>query len=135
MSQTWKGFERRVCAVLGTRRRGQVERGGWARGSDDDGSFPFSLQIKYTARYSLRRSWIKQARKDANEDGRPFALIQGEHRQPTNGALVTVELTTFAMLLRAAGLVDAASPLADTHDSTPPATEDPPSQSNVTYLR
>jgi hypothetical protein len=75
----WKDLERRVCRALGGQRRGQVEGGrGWARGSDDDGSTPFAVEVKRTTRYQLRRAWIDQARRSADE--RPWLLVIAEHR-------------------------------------------------------
>jgi hypothetical protein len=81
----WKDLERRKCRDLGGRRRGQVVGTGWARGSDDDGSLPVSLQCKYTTRYQLRRSWVEQARVDAKADGRPWVLAIDEHNDRYGG--------------------------------------------------
>jgi hypothetical protein len=52
---------------------------GWAQGSDDDGSAPFAVECKRTTRYSLRRSWIEQARLQARATDRPWLLVVAEH--------------------------------------------------------
>ena len=129
----WKDLERRVMAALGTRRRGQVVQGGWARGSDDDGTGPFNIEVKRTEKYQIRQKWIEQVKAQQQEDGRPWLLVVAEHydRRP----LVICELTTMVYLLRAAGVIPDDSPLADTAGSPEPAGQDPPSTSNVTYLR
>lgn len=126
-SSTWKDLERRKCRDLGGERRGQVERGGWARGSDDDGSLPVSLQVKRTRRYQLRRSWIEQARRDAKEDGRPWALAIDEHND-RHGGLAVIPWPYFILLMYEAGRI----PLPARIASGEPATPDPPSTSTST---
>jgi hypothetical protein len=75
----WKDFERRVCRALGAERRPSAGPTGWAQGSDDDGSAPFSVECKRTTRYSLRRAWVEQARRQGKADGRPWLLVVAEH--------------------------------------------------------
>lgn len=75
----WKDLERRVCRALGSERRTSVGRDGWARGSDDDGSAAFSIEVKRTVRYQLRKAWIEQARKHGKQTGRPWLLVIAEH--------------------------------------------------------
>jgi hypothetical protein len=80
VSTAWKDLERRAAHALGAQRRPSVSlEGGWARGSDDDGTAPFSLECKRTSRYQLRRSWVEQARRQAKADGRPWLLVVAEH--------------------------------------------------------
>jgi hypothetical protein len=78
-SAAWKETERRICRMFGAERRPSVGEHGWARGSDDDGTAPVCLEVKRTTRYSLRRSWIEQARRNAKRDGRPWLLAIAEH--------------------------------------------------------
>jgi len=99
----WKDLERRVCRALGGQRRGQVGPDGWARGSDDDGTGPFSVETKRTTRYQLRRTWIEQARRQAKADGRPWLLVIAEHndRRP----LAVLDFWSFAELCQDAGWI------------------------------
>ena len=130
----WKDLERRVCAALGTRRRGQVQAGGWAQGSDDDGSSPFALEVKRTSRYQLRQAWIEQARRQGKESVRPWLLVIGEHndRRP----IAVMDFAEFVLLARAAGLIHTDGPLAASTDSSAPAEPTPGgSTSNVISLR
>jgi hypothetical protein len=76
----WKDLERRVCRALGAERRPSIGAAGWARGSDDDGAAPFSVEAKRTTRYQLRRAWIEQARSHGNVTQRPWLLVIAEHR-------------------------------------------------------
>jgi hypothetical protein len=75
----WKDLERRVCRALGAERRPSIGPDGWASGSDDDGTAPFSVECKRTTRYSLRHAWVEQARRQGNQDGRPWLLVVAEH--------------------------------------------------------
>jgi hypothetical protein len=81
-------MERRKCRDLGGGRRGQVAGTGWATGSDDDGSLPYSLECKYTARYGLRRAWVEQARRQGKADGRPWLIAEDEHNDRYGGIAV-----------------------------------------------
>ena len=133
----WKDLERRVMAALGTRRRGQITQGGWARGSDDDGTGPFSVEVKRTSRYQLRRAWVDQARRQSKDDGRPWLLVIAEHgeRKP----VAVVDFAHFCMLARAAGLIPketASDPLAAAGGSNEPSDQPPEgSPPNVISLR
>jgi hypothetical protein len=72
-------------------------------GSDDDGSAPFSLETKRTTRYSLRRSWIEQARRQSKQDGRPWMLVIAEHYDQR--PIVVMDFWTAAELAQRAGLI------------------------------
>ena len=98
-----KELERRVCRDMGLTRRGQVTAGGWAKGCDNDDTGPVSVEIKYTARHQLPKRWIEQARANGESDGRPWFLIQGEHRtgRPTD-IVAVMDYDTFLVLYRAA---------------------------------
>lgn len=101
-SAAWKDLERRVCRRLGAQRRPSVGRGGWARGSDDDGTAPFAVECKKTARWQLRAAWVKQARDNAKADGRPWLLVI----EPTRGRAVAVlDFYVLAQLAEEAGRV------------------------------
>lgn len=106
-SAAWKDLERRVCRMFGGERAPSVGRHGWARGSDDDGSTPFAFECKRTTRYSLRRTWIEQARRGAAGGGRPWALVIAEHgdRNP----IAVVDLRTLKRLAAEAGWIESAS--------------------------
>jgi len=103
VSSAWKDLERRVCRALGAERRPSVGAKGWARGSDDDGSAPFSVECKRTTRYSLRRAWVEQARRQSKTDGRPWMLVIAEHndRRP----IVVMDFWAAAELAQRAGLI------------------------------
>jgi hypothetical protein len=93
----WKDLERRVAKTLGG-----VRSGAWASGSDVQG-VPFSVEVKRCTRYSLRRVWVEQARRQARSDGKPWILVVGEHgdRRP----IVVMEFATFVGIAQGAGLV------------------------------
>jgi hypothetical protein len=78
-SSAWKDLERRVCRALGAQRRPSIGPGGYARGTDDDGTAPFAVEVKRTKRLQLRAAWVDQARKNAKADGRPWLLVIGLH--------------------------------------------------------
>lgn len=80
MSTAWKDLERRVCRALGADRRPSVDgAGGWARGSDDNGSAPFSVEVKRSKRRVPEGRWIEQARRNGKADGRPWLLVVAGH--------------------------------------------------------
>jgi len=81
-STAWKDLERRVCRALGAKRRPSVGPRGWARGTDDDGTAPFAVEVKRTTRFQLRHAWVEQARRNAKATSRPWLLVIGEHRSP-----------------------------------------------------
>ena len=133
----WKDLERSVMAALGTRRRGQITQGGWAAGSDDDGTGPFTVEVKRTSRYQLRRAWVDQARRQTKDDGRPWLFVIAEHgeRKP----VAVVDFAHFCMLARAAGLIPketARDPLAGVGGSNEPGptAEDPPLERHVSAV-
>jgi hypothetical protein len=97
----WKDLERRVCRALGAERRPQVGPGGWSRGSDDDGSAPFSVETKRTTKYQLRTAWIEQARRHGRDSKRPWLLVIAEHgdRSP----VAVLDFWEFARLVEEAG--------------------------------
>lgn len=74
MSTSWKDLERRVAHALGGTRNHVGEPG-----SDVIGC-PFSVEVKRTQRYSLRRDWVEQARRQSRADGKPWVLVVAEHR-------------------------------------------------------
>ena len=103
MSQHWKNIERKKCRDMGGQRKGQVGAGGYSRGSDDDGSIWCSLEVKYVSRYTLRHSWIEQARRNGADDGRPWVIAMQERFDKASGLFIAewdtgVELTSLAGL-------------------------------------
>ena len=117
----WKDLERRVCRALGAERRPSVGAAGWAQGSDDDGTAPFSVEVKRTTRYQLRRAWIEQARAHGTASQRPWLLVIAEHRDRT--PIVVLDFWTFAQLAHEAGRL---APLED--EEKPPTPEVIPGQ-------
>jgi hypothetical protein len=91
----WKDLERRVCRALGAQRRPSVGAGGWARGSDDDGTAYFATEVKRTTRLQLRAAWVEQARRNARATSRPWLLVIGTHGSPR-----LVAVLDFAALVR-----------------------------------
>lgn len=96
----WKDLERRVARALGGERSGPLGR----YGSDVRGA-PFAVECKRTTRYSLRRSWIEQARRQSRDEGKPWLLVVSEHndRRP----IVILDFWTFAELAQEAGRIAA----------------------------
>lgn len=94
----WKDLERRVARALGGERSGPLGR----HGSDAVGT-SFAVETKRTTRYSLRRSWIDQARRQAKDEGRPWLLVVSEHgdRRP----IVVLDFWAFAEIAQQAGLI------------------------------
>jgi hypothetical protein len=99
----WKDLERRVCRALGAERRGQVGPDGWARGSDDDGSAPFSVETKRSKRKVPEGRWIEQARRQGKADGRPWLLVVAGHNDPRPVAVL--DFWEFVELLQEAGRI------------------------------
>jgi len=97
----WKDLERRVCRALGAERRPSVGAAGWAQGSDDDGTAPFSVETKRTTRYQLRRAWIEQARRHGRGSQRPWLLVIAEHRD--RDPIVVLDFWAFVQLAHEAG--------------------------------
>lgn len=96
----WKDLERRVSRALGAERAGPRGR----HGADDDGSAPFSVECKRTTRYSLRRAWIEQARRQAKADGRPWLLVVSEHHD--SRPLAVIDFWTLVELAQRAGIIE-----------------------------
>jgi hypothetical protein len=94
----WKDLERRVARALGGERSGPL-----GRHSSDAVGTPFALECKRTTRYSLRREWLEQARRQAKAEGRPWLLVISEHndRRP----IVVMDFWTLAELAQRAGLI------------------------------
>ena len=66
MSQHWKNMERKKCRDMGGQRKGQIGPDGYARGTTTTAAIWCSLEVKYVNRYTLRQSWIDQARATAS---------------------------------------------------------------------
>lgn len=94
----WKDHERRVARALGGERSGPLGR----HQSDAVGT-PFAVECKRTTRYSLRRAWIEQARRQSKDEGKPWLLVVAEHgdRVP----IVVLDFRHFVELAIAAGVV------------------------------
>jgi hypothetical protein len=106
VSAAWKDLERRVCRALGSNRRPTVDgAGGWARGSDDDGTCIFALEIKRSTRPQLRQTWLDQARRNARETNRPWLLVQRE-RHGSPRLIATLDFYDLVHLAQQAGLLD-----------------------------
>jgi hypothetical protein len=99
----WKDAERWFCRMLGTHRRGQVAGTGWAQGSDDDGSCPWSVEIKHPRRAQLPRRWLDQVKRQSKADGRPWLLINAVQGQPRMDAPTTMRFEHFLELAADAG--------------------------------
>jgi hypothetical protein len=96
----WKDLERRVCRALGAERAGPRGR----YGPDDDGKAPFAVECKRTTRYSLRRSWIEQARRQGKADGRPWLLVVAEHNDKR--PLAVLDFWVLAEMAQLAGMIE-----------------------------
>jgi hypothetical protein len=113
----WKDAERWYCRMLGTRRRGQIgPDGSWATGSDDDGSCPWSVEIKHPKRAQLPKRWLDQVRRQSKSDGRPYLLINAVQGQPRMDAPVTLSFRHFMELAIDAGWVVDANPFEGRND-------------------
>ena len=95
----WKDLERRVCRALGAERAGPRGK----HGADDDGRAPFSVETKRTTRYSLRRAWIEQARRQGKADGRPWLLVISEHNDKR--PIAVVDFWVLAEMAQLAGML------------------------------
>lgn len=127
MSKAWKDLERRVCRALGAERRPSVGAGGWARGSDDDGSAPFAVEVKYTKRPALYATWLTQARNNARATGRPWLIAIGTHNSPR--IVAVLDFYELVALLTEAGRIRPTQPKGVTVSNipdTPPADEPAP---------
>jgi hypothetical protein len=91
----WKQFELRIAKALGGTRTGPLG----AHMSDIQG-VPYAVECKRTTRYSLRRTWIEQARRQAKAEGKPWLLCVSEHND--RNPIVVMEFQTLLRLLEAA---------------------------------
>lgn len=91
----WKQHELRVAKKLGGTRAGPNGK----HGSDISGT-PFAVECKRTTRYSLRRAWVDQARRQSKQEGKPWLLVVSEHgdRSP----IVVMEFAALLELLNVA---------------------------------
>ena len=87
----WKDHERRVARALGGERSGPLGR----HGSDAIGT-PFAVECKRTTRYSLRREWIEQARRQSKQEGKPWVLVIAEHND--RSPIVVLDFKQFCRL-------------------------------------
>jgi hypothetical protein len=106
MSAAWKDLERRVCRALGAQRRPSIDgTGGWARGSDDDGTCVFAVETKRSKRRVPEGRWIEQAKRNGRADGRPWLLVvaaPGDRVGPGNGYQRPVAVLDFWELVELA---------------------------------
>lgn len=82
--QAWRRFERRVAEALGGR-RGPALTG---KATSDVLDVPYVVECKRTTRYSLRREWLDQARKEAKRRDVPWMLVISEHNDENPVAVV-----------------------------------------------
>ena len=103
----WKDWERQVCRDFGVRRKPTLGPDGWARGSDDDGTCFFSLEIKRSKRRVPEGRWIEQARRQGKEDERPWLLVVRGHGNATESKpIVVCDYQLLLALARKAGVLD-----------------------------
>lgn len=117
----WKDLERRVCRALGAERRPSVGPRGWARGSDDDGTAPFAVEVKRTKRLQLRAAWVEQARSHSRSDGRPWLIVMAEHR--SQRPVAVLDFDTLVALGHKAGIIrvtDEGGSMSETEIPQPP---------------
>ena len=95
-----------MAQALGGERAGPRGR----YGSDVVG-VPLAVECKRTTRYSLRRTWIEQARRQSRDEGVPWVLVISEHGDRAPIAVCDFEL--FVELARESGrLPDVQEPAA-----------------------
>lgn len=83
MSTAWKAFELRVAKALGGSRTGPL-----GRHQSDVGGIAYSVECKRTTRYSIRREWLEQARRQSKQEGKPWMLVVSEHNDRAPIAVV-----------------------------------------------
>jgi hypothetical protein len=115
----WKDAERWFCAMLGTRRRGQVSGSGWAAGSDDDGSCPWAVEVKHVRRPQLKAIWLEQAQANAKATEREYLLINAVRGKNRMDAPTTVRFGEFLAVAAAAGRLGPDSPFLASIGSAP----------------
>lgn len=132
-SAAWKDLERRVCRALGAQRRPSIGPGGYAKGTDDDGTAPFAVEVKRTKRLALRSAWVAQARRNAKTTGKPWLLVIGEHR--SQRPIAILDFYTLAQLTQEAGrlpelTIDGKDTMNETETPQPPEAPDEPTDDN-----
>lgn len=127
MSTAWKDLERKVCRALGAQRRPSIGPGGYARGTDDDGSAPFAVEVKRTKVLQLRNAWIAQARANAAGDGRPWLIAIATHR--SKRIVAVLDFDELVALATEAGRIPTPPPKGDTvSEQMPQPPTDPPDE-------
>ena len=94
----WKDVERRVAKALGGSRSGPLGKNG-----SDVADVWFSVEVKRTQRYSLRRDWLEQARRQSKDEGKPWLLVISEHND--RNPIVVLDFKKFVEIAQLAGLV------------------------------
>lgn len=135
-SAAWKDLERRVCRALGAERRPSVGPRGWARGTDDDGSAPFAVEVKRTKRWQLRATWLVQAKANAKQSGKPWLLVIGVHHGARPVAVLDfyalVQLAQEAGRLPVVAIEDPEGGHMSEQDIPTPPSEPPPEEGDDT---
>jgi hypothetical protein len=85
--KAWKRAERRICEAFGGKRRGPD-----GKGQSDCVDTDVSVQVKYSKRGTPYRSWIEDAKKHGNAEGKDWALVVIRPHQETTEALVVCSL-------------------------------------------
>jgi hypothetical protein len=101
MSSAWKDLERRVCRALGAQRKPSIGAHGYASGSDDDGTAPFSVEVKRSKRKVPEGRWIRQAKANGKADGRPWLLVVAGHYD--SKPIAVLDFWTLVQLAQEAG--------------------------------
>jgi hypothetical protein len=99
----WKDVERRICRLLGGERSGPL-----GKDCSDCTGTGFSVEIKRTTRYSLKRIWLDQAQRHSKLEGKPWLLVVAEHSDLD--PLVTCRLSTFLEIARDADAIPWTAP-------------------------
>lgn len=94
----WKSLELRVCRALGGERAGPQGK----HGSDCVG-LPYAVEVKRCTRYSLRQEWLEQARRQSVQEGKPWILVVGEHRD--RAPIAVVDFAWLAGILAGEGMI------------------------------
>lgn len=87
----WKSLERRVARALGGERAGPLGK----HGSDVVGEdVIFAVEIKRRAKYCLSAKMLDQARRQSQDEGKPWLIVQAEH-----GTQFPIAILDFGTLL------------------------------------
>jgi len=98
----WKRYEDDCAAALGGRRV-LGNRGSGVPDSDE--RVPFALECKLGyERFQLRDKWIEQARQNAQESGKPWAIVQ--RPKYARRSVVTLDFAAFVEIAERAGLIE-----------------------------